>query len=148
MRSKWSHRLSPCEHTIPPGRRAAFISSKYDFSKSDEAGPVEEQHWCLHKTRRTRTPALWDTPRRPMITHTNDSHQIQGWGEYYSGTRLAQNDKHEYTKNIVLQYYSSTDFPVLVLVWSILAPALIRSQVKTRQSQSYKFWKIAKNTNF
>ena len=25
----------------------------------------------------------------------------QGWGEYYSGTRLAQNDKYEYTsKNI------------------------------------------------
>ena len=51
----------------------------------------------------------------------------QGWGEYYSGTRLGQNDKHEYTctKNIVLEYYSSTDFPVLVLVCSVLAPALI-----------------------
>ena len=48
----------------------------------------------------------------------------QGWGEYYSGTRLAQNDKHEYTKNIVLEYYSSTDFPVLVLVCWVLAPAL------------------------
>ena len=48
----------------------------------------------------------------------------QGWGEYYSGTRLVQNDKHEYTKNIVLKYYSSTDFPVLVLVCSVLAPAL------------------------
>ena len=34
----------------------------------------------------------------------------QGWGGYYSGTRLAQNDKHEYTKNIVLEYYSSTIF--------------------------------------
>ena len=41
----------------------------------------------------------------------------QGWGEYYSGTRLVQNGKHEYTKNIVLEYYSSTDFPVLVLVY-------------------------------
>ena len=49
---------------------------------------------------------------------------LQGWGEYYSGTRLAQNDKHEYTKNIVLEYYSSTDFPVLVLVCSVLAPDL------------------------
>ena len=49
----------------------------------------------------------------------------QGWGEYYSGTRLVQNDKHEYTKNTVLEYYSSTDFPVLVLVCSVLAPALI-----------------------
>ena len=49
---------------------------------------------------------------------------MQGWGEYYSGTRLAQNDKHEYTENNVLEYYSSTDFPVLVLVCSVLAPAL------------------------
>ena len=32
--------------------------------------------------------------------------------------------KHEYTKNIVLEYYSSTDFPVLVLVCWVLAPAL------------------------
>ena len=54
----------------------------------------------------------------------------QGWGEYYSGTstRFAQNDKHEYTKNIVLEYYSSTDFSVLVLVCSVLAPALIVSK--------------------
>ena len=28
------------------------------------------------QTRTTRTPAFWDTPRRPMITHTSDSHQI------------------------------------------------------------------------
>ena len=27
-------------------------------------------------TRTTRTPAFWDTPRCPMITHTSDSHQI------------------------------------------------------------------------
>ena len=27
-------------------------------------------------TRKTRTPAFWDTPCRPMITHTSDSHQI------------------------------------------------------------------------
>ena len=53
------------------------------------------------------------------------NHSGQGWGEYYSGTRLAQNDKHEYTKNIVLEYYLSTDFPVLVLVCGVLAPALI-----------------------
>ena len=32
----------------------------------------------------------------------------QGWGEYYSGTRLAQNDKHEYTKNTVLEYWFSS----------------------------------------
>ena len=48
-----------------------------------------------------------------------------GWGEYYSRTPLAQNDKHEYTKNIVLKYSSSTDFPVLILVCSVLAPALL-----------------------
>ena len=27
-------------------------------------------------TRTTRTLAFWDTPHRPMITHTSDSHQI------------------------------------------------------------------------
>ena len=27
-------------------------------------------------TRTSRMPAFWDTPRRPMITHTSDSHQI------------------------------------------------------------------------
>ena len=38
----------------------------------------------------------------------------QGWGEYYSGTRLVQNGKHEYTKNIVLEYwFSSTRTPML-----------------------------------
>ena len=28
-----------------------------------------------YETRKTRTPAFWDTPCRPMITHTSDSHQ-------------------------------------------------------------------------
>ena len=27
------------------------------------------------KTRTTRTPAFWDTPRHPVITHTSNSHQ-------------------------------------------------------------------------
>ena len=27
----------------------------------------------------------------------------QGWGEYNSGTPIAQNDKHKYTKNIVVE---------------------------------------------
>ena len=59
----------------------------------------------------------------------------QGWGEYYLGTpaeyylgtRLAQNNKHEYTKNIVhaCEYHSGTDFPVLIPICSVLAPALI-----------------------
>ena len=30
---------------------------------------------------------------------------IQDWGEYYSGTRPAPNDKHKYTKNFVFEYY-------------------------------------------
>ena len=36
-------------------------------------------HCCFMSelTRTTRTPAFWDTPRRPMITHTSDSHHIQ-----------------------------------------------------------------------
>ena len=58
----------------------------------------------------------------------------QGWGEYYSGTRLAQNDKHECTKNIVLEYYSSTDYPVLVLVCSVLAPALHDTKVSLKRT--------------
>ena len=33
---------------------------------------------------------------------------FQGWGEYYSGTRLAQNGKQEYTKNTVLEYWFSS----------------------------------------
>ena len=49
----------------------------------------------------------------------------QGWNEYYLGRRLAQNDKHEYTKNIALKYYSSTDFPLLMLTCSVFAPALV-----------------------
>ena len=28
------------------------------------------------RTRTTRTPAFWDTPCQPMITHNSDSHQI------------------------------------------------------------------------
>ena len=37
---------------------------------------VSGQCYDITKTRTTRTPAFWDTPRRPMITHTSDSHQI------------------------------------------------------------------------
>ena len=32
----------------------------------------------------------------------------QGWGEYYSGNRLDQNDKHEYSESIVLEYWFSS----------------------------------------
>ena len=34
-----------------------------------------EQLYYTNATRTTRTPAFWDTPCRPMITHTSDSHQ-------------------------------------------------------------------------
>ena len=34
-----------------------------------------EQLYYTNETRTTRTPAFWDTPCRPMITHTCDSHQ-------------------------------------------------------------------------
>ena len=59
--------------------------------------------------------------------------------EYYSGTRLAQNGQHEYTKNIVLKYYSSTDFPVLVLVCSVLAPALVVTMAHLNWSFFYVY---------
>ena len=48
---------------------------------------------------------------KQKLRQSGMKYQQQGWGEHYSGTRLAQNDKHEYTKNIVLEYYLSTDFP-------------------------------------
>ena len=77
-----------------------------------------------------------------------DSCGWQGWGEYYSGTRLAQNDKHEYTKNIVLEYYSSTDFPVLVLVCSVLAPALVAGLVTLFGQRDLEIaWMTVKNNN-
>ena len=54
--------------------------------------------------------------------------QFKPWlGEYYSGTRLADNYKHEYTKSIALEYYLSTDFPVLVQVCSGLSWKSCRS---------------------
>ena len=36
---KKNGRRLPCEEITPPGRNAFFISSKYDFWKSDAAGP-------------------------------------------------------------------------------------------------------------
>ena len=52
--------------------------------------------------------------------------RCQAQCENYSGTRLTQNDKHEYTKNIVLEYYTSADFSVLVFVCLVLSPALAK----------------------
>ena len=74
--------------------------------------------------------AAW--PQDRALENSSSNGYWQGWGtrldqndkhectknivlEYYSGTRLGQNDKHECTKNIVLESYSS-DFPVPVLV--------------------------------
>ena len=37
------------------------------------------------------------------MTQYDDIDLGQGWGEYYSGTRLAQNDKHEYTNKANLR---------------------------------------------
>ena len=62
----------------------------------------------------------------------------QGLGEYYSGTCPAQNDKHKYTKNFVLEYYSSTDFPVLVLRFSVLAATLAGAHLNIKMS-SYQY---------
>ena len=38
------------------------------------------------------------------------------------------------SKNIVLQYYLCTDFPVLILISSVLAPALVMSKVQFSNS--------------
>ena len=42
-------------------------------------------------TRTTRTPAFWDTPRRPMITHTSDSHQIPSQNNTKSKLQILKN---------------------------------------------------------
>ena len=41
-----------------------------------------------NQTRTTRMPAFWDTPRRPMITHTSDSHQIPSQNKTKSSYKL------------------------------------------------------------
>ena len=64
----------------------------------------------------------------------------QGWGQYYSGTRLVQNDKHEYTKNIELEYYSSTDFQVLVLVFSVLPPNFAYGEINKQSFSNLHSW--------
>ena len=44
-------------------------------------------------TRTTRTPAFWDTPHRPMITHTSGSHQIP------SQNKIRQSQSYTFKKN-------------------------------------------------
>ena len=41
-------------------------------------------------TRTTRTPAFWDTPRRPMITPTIDSYWIPSQSQSYKFEKLAK----------------------------------------------------------
>ena len=53
-------------------------------------------HWSLFlrvqlTTRTTRTPAFSDTPRRPMITHTSDSHQIPSQSKTKSKLQILKN---------------------------------------------------------
>ena len=52
---------------------------------------------CLHGTgvtRTTRTPAFWDTPCHPMITHTSDSHQIPNQKKTKSKLQIKKNAKN------------------------------------------------------
>ena len=42
-------------------------------------------------TRTNRTPAFWDTPHRPMITHTSDSHQIPSQNKTKSKLHILKN---------------------------------------------------------
>ena len=78
-----------------------------------------------------------DDPWR-VWQHPAQCSKGQGLGEYYSGTCPAQNDKHKYTKNFVLEYYSSTDFPVLVLRFSVLAATLAGAHLNIKMS-SYQY---------
>ena len=78
----------------------------------------------LWKTRTTRMPAFWGYPHRPMITPT--IHQFivdpKSKQDKVKGTNL---------KNLLkLQIF------------------LFQNQVKTRQSQRYKFKEFAKTSNF
>ena len=45
-------------------------------------------------TRTTRTPAFWDTPCRPMITHTSDSMQIPSQNKAKSKLQILKNCKN------------------------------------------------------
>ena len=52
----------------------------------------------LKSTRTTRTPAFWDTPYCPMITHTNDSHQIPTQNKTKSKLQNFKNAKNSNLK--------------------------------------------------
>ena len=59
---------------------------------------VQIMDWCRPEdkplsepTRTTRMPAFWDTPRRPVITHTKDSHQIPSQNQTKSKLQILKN---------------------------------------------------------
>ena len=130
-RQATSHYLTQCWPTSPTSMspngvtRPQWVNCHWALSRWEVKSTVIKWFELLTLIHHHSTHDKWHKNLK-MITISKASwyQPLQGWGEYYSGTRLAQNDKHEYTKNIVLEYYSSTDFPVLVLVCWVLAPAL------------------------
>ena len=114
----------------------SFVNTRLDNGLSPKRWQaIFQANVDLQKIVPLETNAIHDSNPKHQRFYGRNTFENQGWGEYYSGTRLAQNDKHEYTKNIVLEYYSSTDFPVLVLVCWVLAPALLKiTSMKWRPS--------------
>ena len=83
---------------LPLDKMAAILAD--DISKCIFVNENDKFHFkfCLNlfpgvqlTTRTTRTPAFWDTPRRPMITHTIDSHQIPSQSNTTSKLRIKKN---------------------------------------------------------
>ena len=62
------------------------VKSQYDTSWHNMIWYTAQQ-W---QTRTTKTPAFWDTLRRPMITHTRDSHQIPSQNTTKSKLQILQ----------------------------------------------------------
>ena len=60
------------------------------WPRSPEPYGITRSNWI---TRTTETPAFWDTPRRPMITHshTSDSHQIPSQNKTKSKLQILKN---------------------------------------------------------
>ena len=51
-------------------------------------------------------PVFWDTPRRPMIAHTSDSHQIPSQKKTTSdGQTVGENETNIPNNNFVVQGY-------------------------------------------
>ena len=50
-----------------------------------------KQRYHKYLVRTTRMPAFWDTPRRPMITQTRDSHQIPSQSKTKSNLQILKN---------------------------------------------------------